>query len=805
MIKKIKTINNFAAFNNFDWDASVLSKGGRPESFEKLNILYGRNYSGKTTLSRILGALENRRLPDRYDNPQFEVVLDDNSIISNSMIATNRLNIRVFNEDFIRANLHFLIDPESEIAPFAILGANNAEIEAEIDTLKAEIGLDFDSRETGLYKQLIDAKTEAREAKSKFDTACSELDVKLSDKAINRTSGIKYNSDKYGDLNYSVVKIKKDIDIVLAGNYTQLTAEQKDEYETTIREQAKTEIPRLSVPNTLFGKYCQKAESLLSRQIGTSNKIAELILDVALNDWIKQGAEILEGQAICAFCGNPVSDDRWEAIHAHFDEESKKLENELNSLVSQISAEKASLQPVFTLDKTKFYAKHHQQVDEFVKARNETVQKYCQSLDDLVKQLQKRQSQITVPMQFLLPNDYSDALGDLISDFNTVIKGNNGFADDLSAAKAAAQTALRLQEISEFCAMIGYEDKTTRIDELKTNSDKAIEVIQQIEADINAKKQTLHDKLSVLNDEETGALRVNKYLNDYFGQHFVTLKAEKVAEGEKRVKFSIMRNDKPAFNLSEGECSLIAFCYFMAKLDDIDTNGKNPIIWIDDPISSLDSNHIFYIYSLLDAELASKANFEQLFISTHNLDFLKYLRRLNTPKVDANGDDKKNKNGKRSFANKQYFIVSRQMQGSTIGIMPNYLKNYATEFNYLFERVYKCSQIESVDDSNFELVYAFGNNARKFLEIYLYFKYPEYLDDNEDDRLERFFGNNPVPRALVNRLSNEYSHLQGAIERAARPIEIEEFSIAAKKIVERLQEIDASQYNSLLRSIGVTP
>ena len=33
----------------------------------------------------------------------------------------------------------------------------------------------------------------------------------------------------------------------------------------------------------------------------------------------------------------------------------------------------------------------------------------------------------------------------------------------------------------------------------------------------------------------------------------------------------------------------------MAKLDDVTTSGQKPIIWIDDPISSLDSNHIYFI------------------------------------------------------------------------------------------------------------------------------------------------------------------------------------------------------------------
>ena len=74
MITKIKTITNFAVFDNFVWDRCVKDNNGIPSSFSKINIFYGRNYSGKTTLSRILRAMETNQLPDKYDNPMFEVV-----------------------------------------------------------------------------------------------------------------------------------------------------------------------------------------------------------------------------------------------------------------------------------------------------------------------------------------------------------------------------------------------------------------------------------------------------------------------------------------------------------------------------------------------------------------------------------------------------------------------------------------------------------------------------------------------------------------------------------------------------------
>ena len=243
--------------------------------------------------------------------------------------------------------------------------------------------------------------------------------------------------------------------------------------------------------------------------------------------------------------------------------------------------------------------------------------------------------------------------------------------------------------------------------------------------------------------------------------------------------------------MSEGECSLIAFCYFIAKLDSIDTKGKKPIIWVDDPISSLDGNHIFFVYSLLVAEIAEKGNFEQLFVSTHNLDFLKYLRRL---KCFETQDD-----GKLKECNKQYFLIARQGKVSTLEKLPEYLKEYGTEFNYLFSCINKCASVSAVDDTNYELFYNFGNNARKFLEIYLYFKYPDF--SKQDEKLQKFWGSETIPPILTDRINNEYSHLAGSVERASMPIEVPEMLTTAKQIIKKIKE-DKEQYSALMRSIG---
>lgn len=396
---------------------------------------------------------------------------------------------------------------------------------------------------------------------------------------------------------------------------------------------------------------------------------------------------------------------------------------------------------------------------------------------------------MTEKLTFTAPEDKTADLNNVFTTYNSVIDENIKFASSLDKAKTYAQKKLRLQEIFDFCATIDYSGLIKKREVFKKVRDDAYNALTAVQNLIDGKTNELLAKRRLLNDEEEGARRVNQYLNDYFGHNFLSLQAEKVEDGQSRIQFKIYRNNKPAFNLSEGECSLISFCYFMAKLNDVETQYKKPIIWIDDPISSLDGNHVFFVYSLILSEIAKKDNWTQLFLSTHNLDFLKYIRRLNATEV--------NSKGKLVSVEKRCFIIQRSGETSSILKMPKYLSEYATEYNYLFSRILDCSKIEIVEDSNHELIYNLGNTARRFLEIHMYFKYPDTSDFTE--KLRKFFGADEIAAELIIRLCNECSH--GSLKQAQKVGELPESVPAAKKIIEKLQE-DEEQYNSFLTSIN---
>ena len=788
MIKKIGTIKHFAVFENYNWDLSSTDKNGQPLKFEKINILYGRNYSGKTTLSRIFRSLETGQLPENYDNPQYELIDENGMKTDQNNISDFSYPVRVFNEDFIKRNLKFLIDPNGEIAPFAILGNNNGTLAEEIKELTNEIGNSVEPK-TGLNKAVDDATSSYDSANQAWSKAVSDLESKLSKKATDKKIGIKYKPDKFGDVNYNIAKIRSDVQTICQSEYQSPSAAVIANCEAILQDTVHEPITTIHFQHQ-YSAYKDEAISLLGREVGTSNKIQRLIHDAALNLWVKRGLEIADNASVCPFCGNPITDDFWSEIHAHFDEESKKLDDDISNLTERIRIEinKGAIDD--SSIKLQLYSEYVERYEDAKAVFDKRLSEYYQALQELIDQLNARSTNISVPIVFSSDKNCDNDIKEALDKLNLILNENNSFAGELKNRQKKAQSVLRLKEVEDFCNTIDYCATVKNIEKLKVLKDTAELKVAEAKTNLSNKQKVLEAKKRLLNDEELGAKHVNEYLNDFFGHHFVTLEAHKDNDDATHIKFCIMRNGKPAYNLSEGECSLISFCYFMAKLDDVATSGQKPIIWIDDPISSLDSNHIYFIFSLIVSKIAKTGCFSQLFISTHNLDFLKYLNRLKSYHLD--------KNGKQAADSKAYFLIERIGNHSSIQALPQYLKSNATEYNYLFSQIYKVSQCVAVTDDNYDILYSFGNSARKFLEMYLYFKYP--TDEELLPKLKRFFEPEDVPPILINRLVNEDSHgptPENSLRAGIDPETIPE----AKKILQLLQK-DSEQYDAFMESIS---
>ena len=95
MITKISKINNLGIFKNFHWDDNNLN------TFSKRNIIYGWNGTGKTTLTRLFGCLNEG---NSKEYPELEYRIYENDKPYKQGQSYNK-SVKVFNEDYINRDL----------------------------------------------------------------------------------------------------------------------------------------------------------------------------------------------------------------------------------------------------------------------------------------------------------------------------------------------------------------------------------------------------------------------------------------------------------------------------------------------------------------------------------------------------------------------------------------------------------------------------------------------------------------------------------------------------------------------------
>lgn len=785
-------ISNFGSFSGLTWKKSLRDSGGNVQNFKRLNIIYGRNYSGKTTLSRIFRALETARIPINYGTPSF-TVYGDKREVTQADIVGHGYDIRVYNRDFVTDNLSFLVNQASgEIKTFAIVGEKNKEIEDVIAAIEAKLG-GIESK-TGLRFELETKRKERDRAKGNYNNASDLLDDKL---RLHANDKIKKNRE-YGSAVYNIDNIRREIAATKKPGFIALTTEEQAAKSALLRQEALPDISD-SVSITLKIDSIKKvSEGLLTRTIAPTQPIQELLNDSILQSWVKSGIPLHKDKRdTCAFCRQELPHDIWQVLDSHFSKESSDLESAIDTCLASVNSEIRAIPGFVTLTGEKFYAEERTGFEASKKALDGALEMYKQDLEVLKAALETRKGNLFRTVAIPVLKHDAKVIEGHVETICSLITKSNDHSQTLENDKIVARDALRLSDVASFVATIGYDAELTSIAGLKTAAETLNTSFANAEKEITKMEGEVTALRGKQKDERKGADRVNAFLNHFFGHDGIKLEAQD-SQDKTAVKFLITRSGKPAYNLSEGECSLLAFCYFIAKLEEPESKDKDVIIYIDDPISSLDGNHIFFMFSLIESLIAkpiknpdgsNSYRYKQLFISTHNLDFLKYLKKISLPSEKNHGGH-------------QHFMIERSGASSNIALMPSYLRDYITEFNYLFHQIYKCRDQE-LAKTNHEPFYSFGNNLRKFLEAFLFYKYP-YHDDKNDalERIKKFFGDDDAAIALTNRLNNELSHLESIFDRSINPVEVPEIPKLANFVLDKIYASDRDQYNALLKSIG---
>ena len=215
-------------------------------------------------------------------------------------------------------------------------------------------------------------------------------------------------------------------------------------------------------------------------------------------------------------------------------------------------------------------------------------------------------------------------------------------------------------------------------------------------------------------------LKINNYLEEFFGRKEIQIELDNEKKG-----YVIKRDAEIAKNLSESEKTAIAFTYFIVKCQEKGFSIKDGIIFIDDPISSFDSNFIYHCFSLIKNKFGTAS---QLFITTHNFEFFNLIKDWLEQKnrsVERDNNKISEKTKKKPLPSEFFMIeniIENEKRCGLIVQLEKTLRKFKSEYHFLFFRLNQFVNNPLPEYADF---YIIGNIARRFLEIYVNFKIPK--------------------------------------------------------------------------------
>ena len=784
-IKKID-IKDFGCYK--DYKQHSQSGIGNDFNDGRINIFYGRNYSGKSTYSKIFQSIELKQLPEKYGDIDFEIKLANQIFIKSNEIATHALPIdcKVFNQRFIDDNIY--LHNDNKLNSFQIsIGSDTNETLKKIENIRLN---ELKPRN----EKLSQIESDIAEKQQKTKISKDSLDSKLRTTA-SKIKNLKNPSVVVGN-KYDIRDIKKEFEKYSA-HFPILPLQDDEkavaELEKNV-EQAKIRIleKNINKPQKIdlvsfdkefnFTSFLEKTKELLSKVVSVSNILDEYKDSPDKINWIKHGVDIHgENPEKCIFCGNSIDSDLIKNLKLAFSDELSSLENKLAVQNDTIKSEIQKLDSIPNINKEDYFNDSVSDIQNINKDIKITINNRKRVLETLKSKILEKQRDIFSEIEINDLNwiDFSEIQVEIDSLYDETIEQMEQFED----RKTKSIDFLRRYYIVKEFPISEFTKLSQEVNQLEEYINENSKEQKKLKEEKEKFEQDIIELEGSLKSESEAAKRINMILQNSLAHSEMSLKS---VDDEEGIYFEVSRNEERAYNLSEGEKSLIAFAYYITRLESLSTEEKSKtILFIDDPVSSLDENNIFYIYNLIFC-LLEKKEFLQYFLSTHNLDFLKYTNR---------------------FSNKKdYYLIEKIKEAenipskSYIKKLPNHLSNKVTEFVFLFEQIYRVAT-EDEDENNFSVFYNFPNNGRKFIETLLYFKYPDYKTNN-GNKIINYFGSENAP--FIQRINNEYSHGEDRFDRTRNPINTSEFKHDARIILGALYQNDPEQFKSFLNNSNLT-
>lgn len=750
-IEKIKNLGNYQSY----------VKPAGTKEFVSKNLIYGWNYSGKTTLSRLFAKLEARSPHADFKSCEFNFNGGVDAITEKNLHDCN-LTVRVFNSDFVKNNLFF---DSGSCNPILLLGEDSQAAQTKIDAQQ---------------KRVLRCQNAVKAITKKFNGYTEAIQEEKKTSAQNIRQRLKVDP-------YTAVHLGNDLSTAeVTGQQAMSDNELADAIELALTPDTRkpSEVAEIVAFPTIE-KLHKEATSILATTPTFTNTLKHLEENPEVERWIERGIHLHPDEGTCEFCGNLVSNSRLEAFRSHFSKDLADHKRKVQDLLDKVKAAEFKLEwPKAVELNTQFRQSYEvacSPLPSQIEAFNHAVQTLVTEVNAKVENIRK----VMVPSP-LAPSIENQIL-DTVKAINSVISANNMLAANFVNERSIALKKAKFHFVKETADKLrtrGLERKkttlTNRSNRLKTFATSLESNIAQLQAEISQAQQ--------------GREQINERLASMLGSEAIQIKVTKDAANQERFQL-VRKNGDAAKNLSDGERTTIAFSYFITKLKELKPEAfKETIVYIDDPISSLDSNHIFQVTAAINDLFFAKAiqangkeawgtTCKQLFISTHNFEFFNLMRELKPDSDNA----------------ARLFLVKRVSEGvSELGNMPKSLTQYGSEYHFLFDSLYKFHM--SPDKTEHEHLIILPNALRRFVELYTFSRIPTTQRESVDQRAGELFGKERAKTIL--KFLHTFSH-GNTIERIAGNNDlIFLLGDTVKAVFDELKENDERHWGALVSAVS---
>ncbi|MFA7306365.1 MAG: AAA family ATPase [Hyphomicrobium sp.] len=721
--------------------ATYASDGQHLDPCKQINFIFGTNGSGKTTISRVIA--------DPAANPTCEL----------SWANGRELERLVYNSDFVDNNF------KSTVKGIFTLGEESAETLENIDKAK-DTQHKLQEGLANLQNKLTGANGDGgvlgdlKKLRRAFEEMCWSIKGRHEAHFQEAFEGLRNSKARFCDR------------VLLEQEYNTSAAYGLDDLKTrakSVFQKGLIHFSRIDVPSFSELIQLEEARILGKRVVGKEDvNVSALIERLGNSDWVKQGRTYLDQSGgTCPFCQQQLQNNLARDLNDYFDESFARDLTAIERLQSAYDSYSASL--LKRLGEVAATEGSHLSVMNL----ESKIDRLAQRIQLNMQLIARKKSEPSAIVALASLADVAAEIVEQLKAANVQITGHNELVDNIAAERKRLIAEAWRYVLDENKADIEryLEDKAV-LDRNVSSINTAIEVKKAQLASVTREIAALERSITSV---EPTVTEINAILASFGFTSFRLATA-----GDLGSLYKLVRHDgsDALKTLSEGEKSFITFLYFYHLIrGSVSSSGMSAdrVIVFDDPVSSLDSDVLFIVSTLIKRVLedacAGNSLVKQVFVLTHNIYFHKEVTY-----------DAKRQHGCR--LHETFWIVRKQ---ENVSLLAHYDHNpIKTSYELLW------SQVRDADRTNITI----QNTLRRILESY--FKLLGNMD--RDEIVAMFEGRDKQICASLFSWVNDGSHaVHDDLYISADGSVVERYLTVFKQIFEKTKHM--GHYCMMMRTV----